>query len=390
MTHPFDQLTESRLRQTSGAKWNYHPADVLPLWVADMDFPVADPIRQAIRDYADTDDFGYPVPAGIPGLLDSVTRHLADRHGVLYQPDEVYPTSGIIPSLFLSTIALAGPSDEVVIQPPVYPPFAMAVRNTGRRLQENPMHEVDGRWEFDLEQLESAITPATRMLILCNPQNPTGRVFTRTELEALGEIVLRHRLWVVSDELHADLILHGEHVPFAALSPELAQRTITLFGPTKTYNIAGLKVGFALSHNRQLLDSLKKQAEGLLTPPNVLAQAAARAAFSHCTDWRDDAVAYIRANCQLLSQLVATKLPGVRYRPAEGTYLAWLDFRGVVPADELDAFMMAEAKVAVNPGASFGEGGEGFVRLNLATSATLIREAIDRIAAALSARTQAD
>src|SRR5690554_5790601 len=131
MTHPFDELSESRLRKGSGAKWNHHPAGVLPLWVTDMDFPVAEPIRQAIRDYADTDDFGYPVSDGIPGLLDSVTGHLADRHGVQYQPEDVYPTSGIIPSLFLSTLALAGPSDEVVVQPPVYPPFAMAVRNTG-------------------------------------------------------------------------------------------------------------------------------------------------------------------------------------------------------------------------------------------------------------------
>src|SRR5690554_2971924 len=274
MAHAYDELTEERLRKLDGAKWNHYDADILPMWVADMDFPIAEPIRQAIRDYAECDDFGYPMPSGIPGLMDAVTGHLDRTHGVRFSHEQVMMTSGIIPSLYVGTLALAGPGDEVIVQPPVYPPFSMAVTNTGRTLVENPMRVSDGRWELDLDNLEEVITPATRMLILCNPQNPTGRVFTRAELEALGEVVLRHNLWVISDELHADLVLDGKHVPFAAVSPELAERTITLFGPTKTFNIAGLKIGFALSHNEQLLGRLRNQASGVLTSPNVLAQAA--------------------------------------------------------------------------------------------------------------------
>lgn len=387
MAHEYDSLTEEKLRRLHGAKWNNYPDDVLPLWVADMDFPIAEPIRQAIRDYADCDDFGYPLGAGIPGLLDAVTGHLEEAHGVSYGPADIMPTSGIIPGIYLGTMAFAGPGDEVITQPPVYPPFAAAVRNTGRTLVENPMvHAGGGHWEFDFDHLESVIGPATRLLILCNPQNPTGRVFSRAELERLAELVLEHRLWVLSDELHSDLVLEGEHVPFAAVSPEVAQRTLTLFGPTKTFNIAGLKVGFAMSHNPALLERFKSMASGLLTPPNVLAQAAARAAFTECRGWLEDTLAYLRGNARLLEGLVKSELPGVRYTPAAGTYLAWLDFNGVIDPAELDDFLLEEARVAVNPGASFGQGGEGLVRLNLATSEGIIREAVSRMKAALAAR----
>lgn len=386
MTHAYDQLTEQQLRRLAGAKWNYYNPEVLPLWVADMDFPVAEPIRQAIRDYTLSDDFGYPVSTGIPGLLQSLSDHFERRHGVRFAPEQIYPTSGIIPALYLGTTALAGPGDEVIVQPPVYPPFAGAVKATGRSLVDNPMKLQDGRWQLDLDHLESVITPATRLLIFCNPQNPTGRVFSRAELEALGEIVLKHNLWVISDELHADLTLHGRHVPFASVSPEIAQRTITLFGPTKTFNIAGLKVGFALSHNEALLDRLRAQAAGLMTPPNVLAQAAASAAFNQCSEWHEDTLDYLRSNSTYLAELLAAHLPGVSYRPAEGTYLAWLDFSRVVPADELKDFLLEEARVGLSLGADYGTGGEGWARMNLATSKSIIHEAVSRIAAALARR----
>ena len=379
-------LTEEQLRQRTGTKWNHFPNDVLPLWVADMDFRIAEPIRAAIREYADCDDFGYPLGSGIPGLLDAVAGHLERNHGVSYAPEQIYPASGINPNLYLGIQALSGPGDEVVLQPPIYPPFRMAVESTGRKVLENPMQQLNGRWELDFGQLEQAITPATRVLVLCNPQNPTGRVFTRDELSRLAEIALRHNLWVISDELHSDLVLSGKHIPFATISDEIAQRTITLFGPTKTFNIAGLKIGFAMSHNQQLLDRLKQQASGLLTPPNVLAQAAARAAFNECADWHARTLDYLRSNCKLLSELVASELPGVKYTPGEGTYLAWPDFRDVIAPEELDAFLLEQAKVAVNSGASFGTGGSGFVRLNLATSAEIIREAVGRISRALAAR----
>src|SRR5690625_4477282 len=384
MAHQYDSLTEEKLRQLHGAKWNNYPDDVLPLWVADMDFPIAEPIRQAIRDYADCDDFGYPLGNGIPGLVSAVTGHLERAHGVTYAPEQVMPTSGIIPGIYLGTMALAGPGDEVISQPPAYPPFGAAVKNTGRTLVENPMvHAGGGRWEFDFDHLESVIGPATRLLILCNPQNPTGRVFSREELERLAEIVVDNRLWVLSDELHSDLVLDGEHVPLASISEEMAQRTLTLFGPTKTFNIAGLKIGFVLSHNERLLGHFRNTARGLLTPPNVLAQAAARAAFTECSAWHEDTLAYLRGNAALLRDLVTEELPGVKYEPAAGTYLAWLDFSDVIGADELDQFLLDEARVAVNSGASFGTGGEGLVRLNLATSAGIIRQAVERIRDAL-------
>ncbi len=374
------------MRTSHGAKWNHYGADVLPMWVADMDFPIAGQIRQAISDYALGNDFGYPVSSGIPGLLDAVSRHLDTKHGVSYANGQIWPTSGIIPALFLLSRALAGPGDEVIVQPPAYPPFAWAVTATGRKVVENPLALRDGRWEMDLEHLESVITPATRFIVLCNPQNPTGRVFSRSELEGLADVARRHNLWVVSDELHADLVLEGRHVPFAAVSDDAASRTITLYGPTKAFNIAGLKVGFAMSHNAALLDRLKAAAVGVLTPPNVLAQAAARAAFDDAGEWLEGTIAYLRDNRQSLLDFIAQEMPSVSVSTPEGTYLAWLDFRALIPPADLGDFLEKTCRVGLNLGDTYGTGGEGYARLNFATSRQVLLEALGRLRDGLQAR----
>lgn len=385
MPHPYDSISEQDLRTRENAKWTHYPADVLPLWVADMDFPIAEPICEALRAHVTCHDFGYPAWDGVPGLLDSVRERLARRFDWHVENQDIMQVSGIVPCLYLSALGLSSPGDEVIIQTPAYPPFASSVRETGRTIVENPLRENEGRWEMDLEQLEQAITPATRLVILCNPQNPTGRVFTRAELEAFAEIVLRHNLWVVSDELHADLTLDGEHVPLAAVSPEMAQRTITLYGPTKAFNIAGLRIGFLIAQNEQLLERLKSHA-GMLVPGNVLAQQAAKAAFTSSEDWLDDTLAYLRGNSEAIARFVRAELPGVSFVQPEGTYLAWLDFRDVVPAAELEEFLLNDAKVALNDGTSYGAAGEGFARLNFATSRGIVLEALGRVRDALARR----
>lgn len=395
MEHPFDTLTEEMLRARPSVKWQWFPEDVLACWVADMDFPPAAEVRRAIAEFAEAGDLGYPPKDGLTGLLESVSERLASRYGLSLAPDEIHTMPGIIPGLYLACLTLAGPGEGVVVQPPIYPPFIKAVKDTGRVLVSNPMLETDSGWRFDLEGLERSITPATRLLMLCNPQNPTGRVFSRDELVALAEVVLRHRLWVVSDELHADLTLDGEHVPFASLSPEVAQRTLTLYGPTKAFNIAGLKIGFAFSHNAALLERVRTAGQGLVVPGNAVAQSATLAAYRHGDEWLENTLAYLRGNRDALVDFVRRELPGVSVRETEGTYLAWLDFRESGLPEAAAPFLLERAKVGLNAGNDFRPDPDShhdrdvgidlapFARLNFATSRPIMMRALERIRDAL-------
>jgi cystathionine beta-lyase len=393
MAHLFDTLNQERLRERPSIKWRHFPEDVLACWVADMDFPPAEEIRAAIAEFATDGDLGYPPKTGLLGLREEVCRRLAERHGLSLEPDDLLSLPGIIPGLYLACSVLAGPGEGVIVQPPVYPPFMAAVQATSREMVLNPMREGESGWEFDLDGLEQSITPSTRLLMLCNPQNPTGRVFRRDELDALAQVVLRHRLWVVSDELHADLILPGDgrpaHVPFASLDPEVAQRTLTLYGPTKAFNIAGLKIGFAFSHNRALMERVGLAASGLAVPGNVLAQVATIAAYRRAGGWLDGTLEYLAGNRAALQEFVRRELPGVGLTGPEGTYLAWLDFRSSGLDQPAADFLLERAKVGLNAGSDFGPGEgagpalEGFARLNFATSRPILMSALERIRAAL-------
>jgi cystathionine beta-lyase len=379
MTHPYDALTMNTLRTKANMKWQQYPAHVLPLWVADMDFPVAEPIKQALRAYVDTDNFGYPPRDGLPGLRESLQARLSERYGWQVDLDALEPMSGIIVGLHLACLICASAGEEVIIQPPVYPPFISTILETGRVPLYNGLLRTSSGWDIDFEALERSITPATRLLMFCNPHNPTGRVFRRDELERLAALVLRHRLWVVSDELHSDLVFDGQaHIPFASLGEEVSERTVTLMGPTKTFNIAGLRIGFVISQNPSLLARFKLLA-GHLHAPNVLAQAAAVAAYREGGAWLQDTLRYLDANRQFLAAFLAQELPQVRFSAPEGTYLSWLDLRGLELGDDLYRFLLEEAKVGLNEGPHYGPGGEGFARINFATSRALVQEAVERI-----------
>lgn len=385
MAHPFDALTPDRLRRSGAVKWTRHPDDVLPLWVADMDYPVAAPIRAALCAQAEEGLFLYGPMDGRAGLREAVAERLAARHGLPAAPEHVLPLPGIIPGLALAAEALAGPGEEVLIPSPIYPPFTRATELAGRVPVHVPLVRDEARgWAYDLDALEAAVTPATRLLMLCHPHNPTGRVFTRAELEPLADLALRHRLWVVSDELHADLTLEGRHLPFAALGPEIARRTVTLYGPTKAFNLAGLKIGFAVAEDEALRERLRAVL-GLRTPlPSVAAQEATLAAYRDpaADAWLDDVLHYLRCNRDLVAASAA-RLPGVRFDPPEATYLAWLDFRDGGLADP-GAYLLEEARLALNPGDAYGPGGEGFARLNFACPRPLLEEALARLEAAVA------
>jgi len=367
-------------------KWTHYPElhperDILPLWVADMDFPPAAPITTALAERAGSGNLGYPAGylTGEPGLRPALLSWLSARHGWRLAEDDIWPVHGIIPGLYLGALTCASAGEGVVLQPPLYPPFMNAVGDTGRTAQYNPLRWTGTRWEMDLEGLEALITPETRVVMFCNPHNPTGRVFSRAELEALAEIVLRHRLWVVSDELHSDLVYPGQtHIPFASLSDEIAQRTVTMLGPTKTFNIAGLKIGFVITQNAALQKRLKRVGAGLVTPPNVMAQTAARAAYEEGGAWLDEALGYLQGNRDRVTRFAETYLPGSSYAAPEGTYLAWLDLRGLGLGEGLYERLLA-CGVGLNEGRHNGPGGEGFARINFATSAAIVEEALSRL-----------
>ncbi len=382
--HPYDELSLEALRARSLIKWRHYDPDVLPLWVADMDFPVAEPIRAAIRAYADGDLFGYPEWGGLPGVREALCDHLERTTGWRVEPEAVLVLPGIVAGLFGSVAAFASQGDGVVAPTPIYPPFRMAAERQGRRFQEADLAEDGSGFRLDAEALDAAIDPSTRLLMLCHPHNPTGRSFDASELEALAQRVLDHRLFAVSDELHADLTYDGGHVPFASLSPELSRRTVTLLGPTKAFNIAGLKVGFAVAEDAAVLDRFRQAMFGFAMGATSVSQLAAKAALEEGGPWFRDTLTYLRANRDHVAEAVERRLPGVRMHLPEATYLAWLDFRDTPLADDPAGQLVERVRLGLNAGASYGEAGRGFARLNFATSRAIVDDALSRIERALA------
>jgi cysteine-S-conjugate beta-lyase len=380
----FDAATEAALRAKPSGKWTRYDPDVLPCWVADMDFPPAEAVRRALHEHVDAGSFGYPPKGGLPGLLPAVADRLATRFGWDVELEAIHPVAGIIPGLFLGTLAATGPGEEVIVQPPIYPPFFSVIRQTQRVPLDNPLLDDGRRFVMDLDGLRRAITPGTRALMFCNPHNPTGRVFSRAELEALAEVVLEHRLWVLSDELHADLVFDGRHTPFASLSHEVAQRTVTLYGPTKAFNLAGSKIGFLIAQNPALLARIKEVAGYFLPGVNTLGQVATLAAYREGGPWLDAALGYLRSNRDHLHARLAAEAPDVRAYAPEGTYLSWLDFRATAIGDDPAARLLERGRLALNCGRDYGLGGDGFARFNVAASRALLDAAIDRLVATVT------
>ena len=376
--HPFDGLRAEDLRHPDSAKWTRYPEGVLPLWVADMDFPVAPAIRGALQERL-MRGIGY---AATGELAARIGAHLA-RGGLSDLPEDGFMfLPGVVPGLYAAVLGLSSPGDEVLTVTPIYPPFLSAVTDHGRVLKTAPLLQTPEGWRLDPAALEAAVTPATRLLMLCHPHNPTGRVWTHDELEYLADFALRHRLWVVSDELHADLTLEGAHRAFASVRSEVAGRTVTLTGPCKTYNTAGLGIGAAVSHDPALIARLRRASAGVLGHPSALSFTMWSAALEGGGAWLADTLDYLRGNRGYLTSFLRARLPRVGYAPPEATYLAWLDLRAYGFPDPA-AFLLETARLGLNAGPTFGPGLEGFVRLNFATSRGILEEALNRMAEAL-------
>jgi cysteine-S-conjugate beta-lyase len=380
MHYDFDTLKDRK--GSDSAKWKKYGDGVLPLWVADMDFVSAQPILQALHERVDHGYFGYTAP--LESLCQTIRDRLKSLHGWEFPSEDLYFLPGLVTGLNFAVQAFANPGDGVLVQPPVYPHFIKDPVQHGRALLDPPLVPRGDTYEVDFEAFERVITPQTRIFILCNPHNPVGRVYTKAELGKMAEICLRHRLVICSDEIHCDLVYTGfRHIPIASLSPEVAKSTITLIAPSKTYNLAGLRCGFAVIQNPELARGWKTATVGLNPGLNIMGQVAALAGYRDGKEWLDQVLAYLQANRDFLSRAIADRLPGVRMTRMEATYLAWLDCRGAgIPGNPFQ-FFLKEAKVALNDGAEFGRGGEGFVRLNFACPRSMLHEALERMSAAL-------
>lgn len=383
MIYDFDRVIDRR--RTNSNKWRKYPADVLPLWVADMDFPSPEPVVRAMRERVEHGVYGYGFEDA--EFAEVFTERVRQRYGWKVSPEAVVLIPGVIPGFNVACRALTSPGDGLLMQVPVYPPILRSPGNHDLTRDEVPLgRQRDGRYVADLDAFRAAIHGRTRAFLLCNPHNPVGRVFTRDELAGMAAICLERSLPIIADEIHCDLLYADQqHVPMASLAPEIEQRTITLMAPSKTFNLAGLKVSIAVIPNAALRDRfLAARGDFVQAQVNIMGYAAALAAYRDGHEWLQQLMRYLEANRDYLADYVRTHLPGVTLVAPEGTYLAWLDCRnaGAAAADPF-TFFLERAKVAFNDGALFGRGGQGFVRLNFGTPRSLLTEGLERMRRAL-------
>jgi cysteine-S-conjugate beta-lyase len=379
----FDRVVDRRASDSN--KWHKFPADVLPLWVADMDFPSPPAVVDALRARVEHGFFGYLREHNeLPAV---VAERLAKRYGWRVSPEAVVALPGVIAGFNQALRALTSPGDGLLVQTPVYPPILRAAGNHGLRRDEHALTRgADGRYAVDLETFGASFRDRTRAFLLCNPHNPVGRLYGRTELEGMAAACLRRDVAIVADEIHCDLLLDGrQHVPMASLAPEIEQRTITLMAPSKTFNLPGLKCAVGIVPDAELRQRFVAAGADLVPKINLLGYTAAVAAYREADAWLDELLAYLADNRDFLVEQVRTRLPGVVVAPPEATYLAWLDCRGAAPAaDDPYTFFLGRARVALSDGSAFGPGGAGFVRLNFGCPRTLLAQGLERMRAALA------
>jgi cysteine-S-conjugate beta-lyase len=379
----FDRVVDRRASDSN--KWHKFPADVLPLWVADMDFPSPPPVLKALQARVEHGFFGYLKEH--PELPEVVAERVAKRYGWRVGPDAVVMLPGVIAGFNQALRALTSPGDGLLVQTPVYPPILRAAGNHGLRRDEHALTRgPDGRYTVDLETFEASFRERTRAFLLCSPHNPVGRLYGRAELEGMATACLRRDVVIVADEIHCDLLFDGRpHVPIASLAPEIERRTITLMAPSKTFNLPGLKCAVGIIPDAALRQRFVAAAADLVPKINVLGHTAAVAAYRESDDWLEALLDYLKGNRDFLVAQVRTRLPGVVMAPPEATYLAWLDCRSAGPAAAGPcAFFLERARVALNDGAAFGPGGAGFVRLNFGCPRPLLVQALERMRAALA------
>lgn len=382
MQFDFDTVLERR--GTDSQKWQkYQGRDILPMWVADMDFKSPPAIIEALQRRVADGIFGYARP--VRSTTDALVAAFETRYGWSVDPAWIVWLPGLVVGLNVTAQAFAEPGEEVLCLTPVYPPFMTAPANSGRVAKKVPLalNAAESRWEIDWEALEGAVTPRTRLFYLCNPHNPVARVFRRDELLRIGEFCVRHDLVLCSDEIHCDLILEAlPHVPTSSLSEAIARRTITLMAPSKTYNVPGLGTSLAIIPDAALRARFVRATAGIVAEINCLGYSACEAAYTQCEPWRQELLATLRGNRDFLTQALIRSLPGVDLEaPMEATYLAWLNVKKLRHSDPVALF--EEYGVGLSDGAFFGVPKGDYVRLNLGCPRSTLEEGLRRMASAI-------
>lgn len=378
----FDFVHERR--NTGSSKWSKYPADVLPMWVADMDFPAAPEIVAAIRNRLEHPLLGYGVAKD--ELRAQIIADMKSKYGWTVEAEEIVFLPGVEPGFNMALKAMLQPGDGLLVQTPVYRPILNAAGHWDLIRREAALSPGADGWSMDVDAFAAELQQS-KAFLLCNPQNPTGKVFTADELKAIADLCQKHDTLIISDEIHCDLLFDGRrHIPMATVSEDAAERTITLMAASKTYNIAGLKTAFAIIRNKQIREKVAASRLGMVDSVNILGLEATLAAFAHADQWKTDMLAYIQANRDFLSAEVARRFPAIRLIKAEGTFLAWLDCSGLDLGTDPQAFFLENGKVGFSAGTEFGEAFGQYIRVNFGCPRALLIEGLDRMQAAMEGK----
>ncbi len=354
--------------------------DLLPLWVADMDFKTPDFIVNAIKQRVDHEVYGYTFRPD--SYYEAVISWMNRRHNWAVKKEWISFSPGVVAGLTFAIEAFSKPGDGIVVQSPVYFPFFDCVKGTKRKMIDNPLKIVDGRYTFDLDDLKAKIDKNTKLLMLCNPQNPGGMVWTKEELVALTNICLENDIMIISDEIHSDLIFDGhKHIPIASISEQVAQNCVVSMAPSKTFNVAGLTSSIVIIPNKANFVRYERAiGVGHLHMGNIFGSVALEAAYAHGDEWLEQMLGYLWDNYLLLEEFITTKLPRVKVMKPEATYLIWMDFTDYgMKNDDLMKFLIENAKLALNDGGRFGLGGDGWLRINIGCPRSILQEALIRL-----------
>jgi cysteine-S-conjugate beta-lyase len=396
MKYDFDIVCDRK--NTGCSKWDmvktiFGHEDVIPMWVADMDFPVAEPIVEALKKRAEHPFYGYTQPS--PGVVEAVVERLQKKFNWKIKPEWVVFTPGVVPALGMAVRTLTHPGDQIILQQPVYYPFFGAVTASGCQIVNNGLKLVNGRYEMDFADLENtfvsrgAMRPTAsriKAVIVCNPQNPVGRLWNRDELTRLGEIIIRNGGVVISDEIHCEILFKGyRHVTFASISEEFEQNSIVCMAPSKTFSLAGLETSTIIIPNKKIREAFANMRMGILPGPNLFGYTALEAAYRYGDEWLEQVLDYLQGNLDFMQEFFRTRIPRIEIIQPQGTYLVWLDCRRLgLDNDKLKDFMAKEARVGLDDGFLFGEGGSGFERMNIACPRSILEEALGRIETAVN------
>lgn len=379
----FEDVSLARLRERRSAKWTVFGPDVLPMWVAELDFPLAPPVKAALRDAVERDDCGY---ANAGGLMEAFADFAQRRFGWTVDPARVYLVPDVMVGVAEVLRAVTAPGDGVAVNSPVYQPFFQIVREVERRIVNVPLLATPSGYELDFAALERAFAGGVRAYLLCSPHNPVGRVWTRGELVRIAQLAAQYRVIVIADEIHGPLTLpDAVHLPFAAIAEPLGAESIVITAASKAWNIAGLKCALLVAGSEAMQTQAKRLPVELRYRAGHLGVLASIAAFRDGEPWLDALLAQLDRNRALLATLLAETIPAIGYHPPQFGYLAWLDCAALAIAGDPVAYFLKRGRVAIVRGTDFGAGGEGFIRVNVGTSPELVAEGVARLRAALDA-----